>query len=85
MITVSSIIEEYTKNLHGYDAYLVGTIIKDICAYGVQIDTKHLYSAEETLTYLIRHIENDKSPSPKHPNSGMVCLRNFDSEKGGLL
>lgn len=84
-MTTSSIIEECTENLNGYDAYLVGTIIKDICAYCVQIDTKHLYSAEETLTHLIRHIENDKSPSPKHPNSGMVGLRNFDLEKGGLL
>lgn len=69
MLTASSIIEECTENLQGYEAYLIGKILDDIYTYCKRGDIKWLRSADGGLTQLIEHVENDESPSPARPNS----------------
>lgn len=85
MMTTSSIIKECTERLSGYEAYLIGKSLEEICNYCKLRTDVSLTNANEYLKTLIKYIEDNESPSPKHPNSGMVGLRNFDSKKGGLL
>lgn len=78
MLTASSIIEECVERLSGYEAYLIGRSLEEICNYCMLHTDRSLTNSKEYLETLIKYIEQDESPSPKSPNSGMTCLREFN-------
>lgn len=78
MLTTSSIIEECVERLSGYEAYLIGRLLEEICNYCKLHTDRSLINSKEYLEALIKYIEQDESLSPKRPNSGMTCLREFN-------
>lgn len=86
MLTIDSVIEEMTGNLKGYDAFLVGKILENICGYAVDGHRTWLTDSRDAIERLIEYYDDREDAiitdrKPKVVNSATKVMKEFNPEE----